>query len=251
MAGARLKARPEEAPVKSDLILAATIATMFAPFSAWGAGVDATFAATTLDLAAYGEVRAPPDMADINLGVDSTAPSAAAAVQANAARMSQVIAALKAAGVSDGDIRTSQLNLSPQYAETPNQPQRLTGYQASNQVDVQVRDLPNLGRVVDAVVAAGANNIGQLSFGLANPVPVENSARVAAVKALEDKAALYARATGYRIGRLVNLSEGASYRPVGPMPMMALAARAEAPTPVETGEVKVRIDVTGVFELAK
>jgi hypothetical protein len=235
----------------STLVLAATIATMCAPFPTRAAVAEATFAATTLDLAAYGEVRLPPDMADLTLGVDSTAPSAAAAVRANAARMNQVIATLKAAGVADRDIRTSQLNLSPQYAEAPNQPQRLTGYQASNQVEVQVSDLPKLGKVVDAVVAAGANNIGQLSFGLANPTSAENAARVAAVKALEDKAALYAQATGYRIGRLVNLSEGAGYRPVGPMPMMAMAARAEAPTPIESGEVKVRIDVTGEFELIK
>lgn len=211
----------------------------------------AAFSATTLDLSAVGEVKLAPDMASITMGVDTTAPTAAEALRANAARMSQVVAALKAAGLPARDIQTSQLSLSPQYANEANRPQRLTGYQASNQVDVAVNDLSKLGRVVDAVVAAGADNIGQLSFGLANPGAAENAARVAAVKALEDKAALYAQATGYRVGRLVNLSEGGGYRPGPPMPMMAMAVRSNESTPVEAGEVRVRVDITGEFELTR
>jgi hypothetical protein len=209
------------------------------------------FAATTLDLTASGEVKAPPDMATINLGVSNTARSASEAIRANATRMAQVVAALKSAGLADRDIRTAQLSLSAQYADMPNAPQRLTGYEASNQVDVEVDDLARLGRVVDAVVAAGADSIGQLSFGLANPAAAENSARVVAVKVLEDKAALYAQATGYRIGRLVNLSEGGGYRPGPPMPMIAMAARSNVSTPVEAGQVTVRIDISGLFELTR
>ncbi|HXU99603.1 MAG TPA: SIMPL domain-containing protein [Caulobacteraceae bacterium] len=209
------------------------------------------FAATTLELTASGQIDLPPDVATITLGVNLTEGTAGEAIRANAARMAQVVAAVKAEGVADRDIRTSQLSLSAQYADTPSGPPRLTGYQASNQVDVQVHDLTNLGRVVDAVVAAGADSIGQLSFGLANPGAAEDSARVAAVKALEDKAALYARATGYRIGRLVNLSEGGGYRPGPPMPMMAMAARANIATPIESGQITVRIEVSGLFELTR
>jgi hypothetical protein len=241
--------------VKSCLAIAAAVvaavALAGAPFHLSAAVPEAAYSATTLDLSATGEVKLAPDMAAITLGVDTIAPTAAEALRANAARMNRVVAALKAAGLPDRDIQTSQLNLSPQYASEPNQPQRLTGYQASNQVDVAVNDLSKLGRVVDAVVGAGADNVGQLSFGLANPGAAENSARVAAVKALEDKGSLYAQATGYRIGRLVNLSEGGGYRPGPPMPMMAMAVRSEASTPVEAGEVRVRIDITGIFELVK
>ena len=204
-----------------------------------------------INLSAFGEVNLVPDIANLTLGVSATAPTAAEALRANAERMNRVVAALTAAGLPARDIQTTQLNLSPQYANEANQPQRLTGYQVSNQVEVVVRELPKLGRVIDAVVAAGADNIGQLSYGLANPGAAENAARVAAVKALDDKAALYANATGYRIGRLVNLSEGGGYRPGPPMPMMAMAVRSEASTPVEAGEVKVRVDVTGVFELTR
>ncbi|HEX7759089.1 MAG TPA: SIMPL domain-containing protein [Caulobacteraceae bacterium] len=208
------------------------------------------FAATTLNLSAYGEARADPDMATISLGVETAGPTAAAAMQANAAQMSKVVAALKKAGIADRDLQTANLSLSPQYVYEQNQPPRLTGYQASNQLSVTVKDLSKLASVVDATVSAGATNVGQISFGLSNPVAAENTARIAAVKALQDKASLYANATGYRISRLVNLDEGGGYSVEPPRPMMAVGFAAKAaPTPVETGTVKVRVDITGVFEL--
>lgn len=210
------------------------------------------FAATTLSLSAYGEAHTRPDMASLDLGVETTRDSAGAAMRDNAAQMSRVIGTLKSAGLQDRDLRTSNLSLAPQYVYTQGQPARLSGYQVSNQVQVTVRDLTKLGAVADAVVGAGATNVGQISFGLDNPLAAENLARLAAVKALQDKATLYAQATGYHIVRLVTLSEGAPYSP-GPRPMMMMAAeaRAAAPTPVEAGESTLRVDITGVFELAK
>jgi uncharacterized protein YggE len=212
---------------------------------------DPAFAATTLSLSASGEARVTPDMATITLGVDTTASSAGRAMSGNAERMAQVIGALKAAGMEPRDLQTSNLSLSPQTVYEDGHPPRVTGYQASNQVTITVRDLGRLGAVVDAVVAAGATNIGQISFGLSNPLAAENNARVAAVKALEEKASLYAGATGYHVARLVNLSEGAPTESA-PRPQMALMAMAPrvASTPVEAGTLDVHIDVNGVFELA-
>ena len=230
--------------------LAALLALAIGPAAR---AADASFAATTLSLSAYGEARTAPDMATISLGVDTKADSAAQAMRENAARMAQVIKAVKAAGVADRDLQTSNLSLSPQYVYEQDQAPRLTGYQASNQLTVTVNDLARLGPIADAAVSAGATNIGGISFGLANPLSAENSARLAAVKALDDKAALYAQAAGYHIARLVNLSEGGGYEPspIRPMGVMQMRAAAPAPTPVETGDVKVRIDINGVFELAK
>ena len=215
------------------------------------ASPDAVFAATTLNLSAHGEARTEPDMATITLGVESTEPTAARAMAANAARMTQVVAAIRHAGVAARDLQTTSLNLGPQYVYAQDQPPRLTGYKASNQLIVTVNDLSHLGEIADATVAAGATDVGQISLGLANPLSAENAARIAAVKALEDKASLYANAVGYRIVRLVNLSENGGYAPspVRPMAMMALRGAPPA-TPIEAGELKVRIDVTGVFELA-
>jgi len=243
--------------MKSPLAAAAVALTLAsAPLAtaqtSAGAG-DPAFAATTLNLSAFGEAKIAPDMATISLGVDTTAPTAARAMRANAEQMARVVAALRSAGIEGRDLQTSNLSLSPQYVYEQDRPARLTGYQASNQLTVKVTDLTRLGAVADAVVAAGATNVGSIAFSLANPVSAENTARIAAVKALEDKASLYAQAVGYHIVRLVNLSEGGGYAPSPPrpMPMMAMRAEAPAPTPVEAGELNVRIDVTGVFELAK
>jgi uncharacterized protein YggE len=213
---------------------------------------DAVFAATTLNLTAYGEARAAPDMATITIGVDSPGATAAEALRANAGKAAAMIGALKRAGIDSRDLQTSGLNLAPQYVYEQNQPPKLTGYQATNQLTVTVRDLKALGGVVDAVVGAGATNVSQISFGLLNPTSAENTARIAAVKALQDKAALYSGAVGYHIQRLVSLSEGGGYVATPPRPMAAMAFRTEgAATPVEAGELKVRVDITGMFELAR
>lgn len=214
---------------------------------------ESMFRATTLNLSAHGETKIAPDMATITLGVTTEAPTAAAAMQANAARMTQVVAALKRAGLADRDIQTSQLNLSPQYRYEQNQPPQLTGYQASNQVTLSVRDLARLGQVVDATVTAGANQVHGVSFGLNDPSAAEDAARRAAVKALEAKAALYADATGHRIVRLVSLSESGGYSAPPPMPMyqMARAEAMDASTKIAPGELKVRIDISGLYEIAR
>jgi uncharacterized protein YggE len=234
------------------ILLVSSLAAGAAAPNAACAQADTRFAATTLDLSAEGEVKMPPDMATLSLGVTTTAATAAQALSDNAAQMAKVMAALKAAGLAGADIQTSQISLAPQYVYEQNQPPKLTGYQASNQVNITERDLSRLGRLVDAVTDAGANNVGDISFGLANPVSAQNEARVRAVKALEDKARLYADAAGYHVGRLVNLSEGGGYAPSPPRPMMrAMAVQAAPVTPVETGELDIKIEVSGTFELAK
>ena len=244
-----------------SLIRAAALAGLLASTAAPAAlaqaappAAETMFRATTLNLAAYGETRVAPDMATISLGVMTEGKTAQAAMQANAARMTQVIDALKRAGIAAKDIQTSGLNLNPQYVYEQNQPPRLTGYQASNQVAVIVHDLARLGPAVDATVGAGANQVNGISFGLDDPTAAENAAREAAVKALAAKADLYARATGHRVLRLVTLSEGSSSFPAPPpMPMAEFAsARAQkVGTPVSAGELKVRVDITGLYELGR
>ena len=213
---------------------------------------DAAFRATTFSLAAHGETNVAPDMATITLGVQTDDMTAAGALRANGAKMNQVMAALRKAGVADRDIQTSNLNVNPQYVYEQNQPPKFNGYQVTNQVTVTVRDLNRVGQAVDATVGAGANTVSGISFGLQNPQVAEDAARMDAVKALQAKADLYAKATGYRIVRLVNLSEGGGYTPAPPMPMYAMAKRESADsTQVAGGELKVRIDVTATYEVAR
>lgn len=237
----------------SALIVAGASGSALAQTAAAPAEAASLFQATTLSLSAYGETRTAPDMATISLGVQTDGPTAAEALRANAVKMNQVIAALKRGGIADKDIQTSGLNVSPQYVYQENLPPKLTGYQVSNQVTIAVHDLTKLGGAVDASVNAGANTVGGVSFGLEDSGKAENDARLAAVKALQAKANLYAQAMGYRVARLVNLSEGGGYAPPPPMPPMAFAksVAADESTPFQAGELKVRIDVNATFELVR
>jgi len=214
------------------------------------AQTEARFAATTLDVTGHGEAHAPPDMATIELGVVTQGTTAADAMHSNAEAMTRVIDALKARGIEAKDIQTSSLTLSPQYAYAQNSAPRLSSYQASNQVTVTADDLTKLGQVVDAVVNAGATSVSQIQFGLKAPGAAANVARFAAVKELQDKAAIYADAAGYHVRRLVNISEQTAVR--SPVPMVGvnrMATAEAAPTPVETGQMTVTVDLTGEFEL--
>lgn len=206
-------------------------------------------------LSANGEVEVPPDMATVSFGVVTEAVTAAEAMRLNRERMTEVMATLKRAGVADRDVQTSGLNLSPQYDYRDNQTPRLRGYQASNQVTVTVNDLGRVGATLDAVVQAGVNQVNGVGFGLKDPEAATNAARLKAVKALQAKADLYARATGHRLTGLRSLSEGGAWAPP-PQPVYAVA-RAEyamaappPPTPVAPGQLIVRVDVTGVFGIA-
>lgn len=205
-----------------------------------------------LNLSAYGEVKTAPDMASISFGVVTEATTAAEAMSQNVARMNQVMAALRRAGIEARDVQTSGLNLSAQYDYVQNEPPRLRGYQASNQVTVIINDLSKVGATADAVVAAGVNQINGIGFGLKDPSAAENQARRIAVRNLQAKAALYAQALGVELGGIRSLSEGGGYSPPPPMPIFARAEMAMdsgGSTPVAGGQLTVRIDITGVFDL--
>ena len=207
-----------------------------------------------LNLSAYGEVKTAPDMATISFGVVTEATTAAEAMRLNATRMTQVMAALRRAGIAERDVQTSGLNLSPQYDYVQNEPPRLRGYQASNRVTVIINDLDAVGSTADAVVTAGVNQIDGISFGLRDPTTAENQARQLAVRNLQAKASLYAQALGVGLGGIRSLSEGGGYSPQ-PVPMYAVRAqsmdRGESSTPVAAGELTVRIDITGVYDLMR
>jgi uncharacterized protein YggE len=198
-------------------------------------------------------VKVEPDQASLTFGVQTQGLTAADAVSQNRARMASSLAAMKAAGLEGKDVQTSSLDLTGQYAYAQDQPPRLTGYQASNQVTIVVRDLARLGAIVDAVTAAGINQINGVAFGLADPKATEDEARRRAVKMLASRAKLYAEATGMKLGRLITLTEGGGYRPpVVHKTFEAAAMRVrEAPTPIEPGQLTVQIEVSATYELIR
>jgi len=209
--------------------------------------------APALNLSAYGEVKAKPDMATITFGVQTEAPTAATAMRDNATQMTQVMAALRRAGIAERDIQTSGLNLQAQYDYVQNEPPKLRGYQATNRVTVIINDLTKVGTTADAVVSAGVNQIDGISFGLKDSSAAEDQARQLAVRALQSKAQLYAQALGVQLGGIRSLNEGGGYTPQPPMPV-AMFARAQAAgdsTPVSAGELTVRIDINGVYDIVR
>ena len=236
-------------------LMGALLATAWvtpAAFAQSSSAGDTVFHATTLNLAAFGETKIAPDMASISLGVNTDATNAAEALSANAAQMNKVMNALAVAGIAPKDIQTSNLSLNAQYDYEANQTPKLRGYQASNSVTVIVHDLKKLGQAVDATVKAGANQVNGVSFGVSDPGAAEDAARQKAVKALLAKANLYANASGYKVARLVSLSESGGYQAPQPMPMMAMARmEKDAGSPVSGGEMSLRIDVSAVYELTR
>ena len=219
------------------------------------AGQDARLVAlsgTRLDLIAEGRVTRVPDVARINAGVGTQAPSASQALQGNAQRMARVVAALRRAGVAERDIQTSQINLNPDYRYREGQPPLLTGYQAGNSVSVRFRDIANAGRILDALVAEGANQINGPSLEIDRPEEALDEARAAAIRTARARADLYARATGKRVGRLLGIAEAGTSQPrpeyMAADAVQVTGSRASS-VRIEPGEQAVTVQLQVSYEL--
>jgi hypothetical protein len=214
-------------------------------------GAAQTVNGTRLDVVAAGEVTRVPDVARIGAGVVTQAPTASGAIQQNAQQMARVRAALKRAGIADRDIQTSSINLNPEYRYVENQPPVLTGYRAGNEVSVRFRDLANTGRILDALVAVGANQINGPTLMLDKPEEALDEARTAALRKAQARAEMYARSLGKRVTRVVAVSEsGGNYQPF-PRPMMEArgAAMDAATSKIDPGEQSVSVNLTVTFDL--
>jgi uncharacterized protein YggE len=205
---------------------------------------------TRLDISATGETTRVPDVAIISAGVVTRAPTAGAAIQQNSARMDRVLAALKRAGVAERDVQTSSINLNPEYRYQENKAPELVAYSASNQVSIRFRDIRNSGRILDALVAEGANQINGPTLTIDKPEAALDEARMNAIANGRARAELYARALGKRVTRLISVSEGGGGYPVPPpMPMVERMSAQAADTKIVAGEQKLQVNVSMVFEL--
>ena len=210
--------------------------------------VHATGSGTLLSISAEAEARRVPDVARVSTGVVTQAPDANAAMRANAEQMNQVITAIRRAGIAERDIQTGGINLHPQYRHAENQPPTITGYQASNTVNLTVRDMSRLGSTLDALVAGGANQINGPSFDVDDKESAYDEARRAAIEKARKRASMYAETLGMRVRRIVSISEGGSIGP--PMPMMAMARMEKSSdTPISPGENALSVSLDVVFEL--
>jgi uncharacterized protein YggE len=206
----------------------------------------------TISVTGTGRVFLTPDVADLRLGVTTTAKTVDEARAANATSMTAVISALKGLGITDRDVQTTTLSLGPVYDYSTNtNPPRLTGYTLTNSVAVTIRDLEVAGAMIDAAMAAGATTLDSITFRVADQTAAEKDAREAAMTEAKAKAQTLAAAAGVSIDGVASISET-----VAPIPYpvyygaMAGAAVRDAATPVEAGtnEVSVTVAVTYVID---
>ena len=232
------------------LMLSVSVPSLAMAEQAAGAPVAQPIQGTLLSISADGKTQAQPDMAVISLGVQTNGETAAAATAENARRMTALLQAVRRAGLGDRDVQTSNLNVGPQYQYQDNQPPRLIGYQATNEVSVRVRDVSKLGRVMDAAVGAGGNTVSGVNFTFRDVDAQLNAARIDAIWQAQHRADLYAHALNLHVARVISVSEGGGYSPPMPMPVMAMARAEAAPvTPTAPGEVQTTSSVTVVYEL--
>ncbi len=218
--------------------------------NAQGATIVQPFTGTRLDVSATGEVSRVPDLAIISAGVQTLQPTATAAIEENATRMERVRAALKRAGIADPDIQTSSISLNPEYRYVENQPPVLTGYRASNTVNVKFRDLKRSGAILDALVREGANQLNGPSLTIDKPEAAYDEARIKAIAVGQRRAELYARALGKRVVRVLSVSESGASFP-GPLPVAFArdSAMAVAKTEISPGTQDIQVTVAMSFEL--
>jgi uncharacterized protein YggE len=228
------------------VMLAASIAL---PVSAQTAGSATSQIVTT----GSGEARVTPDRATIQIGVRSRASTAAAAGSENARRQKAVIDTLRALGLAGDQISTANYSVWPETQPTsPTNPSpRVVAYNVSNTVRVEVRRIDDVGKLIDAALAKGANEISSLQFTSSKADSARRAALAMAVADARADAEALARAAGGSLGSLIELSSASTpVRPIMFDARMEMAAKA-VPTPIEPGEQAISASVTARWAFVK
>ncbi|MGQ0765204.1 MAG: SIMPL domain-containing protein [Gemmatimonadota bacterium] len=228
---------------------ALTLATVMAAISLPSVGASqpptAPAPRSQIVVSARGETRVVPDRATLTVAVETRGQTAAAAGQENARRQRAIIDSIKAAGIPDAQISTSGYNVWPEYAHAEGRPPRVTGYRAHNSVAVEIRRIDQVGRVIDAALAAGANNLSGVSMFVSDTDSARRNALRSAVTRARADAEVLAQAAGGSLGELLELTS-VEYQVPPPRPLAyarAAAMQAEV-TPIEPGEQTVSAAVT-------
>ena len=201
-----------------------------------------------------GDVSVKPDMALARLGAEARRPTLAEATADVTQRMNAVLERVRTLGVRAEDIATIRYAIEPQIARRPptpdgvEDPGRITGYRVSNIVQLKVRDVAAVGRVVDGAVGAGANVLQGVQFVLDDRKAAEATARERAVTSARETAMQLAKAAGATLGPLVSLTENVGVRPVG-APRDAVAFSVSGPGPIEAGELTVVVTVEARYQI--
>ena len=202
-----------------------------------------------------GRVSAPPDKAVITLGARHSAKTAADALAQTNEAVAAILSRMAELGIDGRDMQTSSLNLNPIWGKSSRYEDGEVvppiGFEASNSISVTLRDLDQLGGVLDQVTQEGANAFSGFRFGLIDPVPVQDEARKVAIIDARRKAELFAAAAGVTLGQVVLITEdlngGGGFQP----PMMEMSAVRSSSVPIAQGEVSQQVSLKIVFSIAE
>ena len=196
---------------------------------------------SAISVSGEANISVAPDLAQIDAGVANDAKTAKEASDANNAAMGKVLLALKGAGIAEKDYQTSRLSLQPQYGQNRSTgASPVVGFRASNRVTVKIRDVTKVAAIIDTLVGAGANDIGNISFEVTQASKLLDDAREQAVADARRKAEVYAKATGVTLGAPLSVSEGGA-----PVPLFKarMATPQMAPAAVAPGEETLSVTV--------
>jgi len=225
--------------MKSPAVIGAVAAVLALAVTGAGGASSATAVQHSIVVTGVGSIGTVPDRAQVSFGVSTDARTASAALRANAAEMTKVIAAVKAQGIAPADIRTDLVSLSPRTSQNGD---TVVGYTATNSVSVTLRGLAKVGPTIDAAVNAGANEVSGPNLVRSDSSALYRSALRAAISNARGKAQTIAASSGLHLRRITDVSESSS----APSPQ-PLTAKAADSTPVEPGTTQIEAAVTVTF----
>ena len=202
----------------------------------------------TLETTGQGEVRVAPDRATVMLAVQTEATTAATAAASNARRLRAVLDTLRAVGLTSEQLSTLNYTVYPRYAPNTSTP-HVVGYTVTNSVRAEVESIANVGKVIDAALGAGANEVSSLSFSSSTEADARRRAIALAVQQARADAEALATAAGGTLGPLVNLSTGPTTSPIYAMARMSTGAT-PAPTPIEPGQQTISATVVARWQFS-
>jgi uncharacterized protein YggE len=209
----------------------------------------------TVRVVANASITVKPDLAEVDLGVSTDKPTAAAATSENARKMEQIVAAMKKEAGQGGEVKTVGFEVNPRYGEPrPNSDrQPVVGYTVTSTVRVRTGDVNAAGRILDAAFKLGANNVQRVAFLLKDQEPAQAEALKQAAGKARGRASAMASALGLKVGPVVTISEGyAEAMPIEGGAEAGLMRTMKMPaTPIEAGSLEVRATVTVVFALGR
>lgn len=226
--------------MKNPAVLAASLAAVVAAALPAKPALADDFP-SAISVSGEANISVAPDLAQIDAGVANDAKTAKEASDANNAAMGKVLLALKGAGIAEKDYQTSRLSLQPQYGQNRSTgASPVVGFRASNRVTVKIRDVTKVAAIIDTLVGAGANDIGNISFEVTQASKLLDDAREQAVADARRKAEIYAKATGVTLGAPLSVSEGGA-----PVPLFKarMATPQMAPAAVAPGEETLSVTV--------